>query len=72
MGVGEAAIVFWVRTTNRECAELQEAEGKEQHGSSTRTVQVRRANPTFRTRVSCTDRVRGFGSARGVSARRVR
>ena len=69
------------------CVELQEAEGKELHESSTRTVQVRRTNPTFRTRVSCTgrarekwfrtwvsytDRVRGFGSARVSSTGRVR
>ena len=49
------------------CAELQEAEEKEQHESSTRTVQVRRANPTFRTRVSWTGRAREkvvpYGSA---------
>ena len=56
--MGEAAFVFWVKNRDRECAELQEAEGKEQHGSLTRTVQVRRANPTFRTRVSCTSRAR--------------
>ena len=54
----KVAVEFWVKTCICECAELQEAEGKEQHGSSTRTVQVRRANPTFRTRVSCTGRAR--------------
>ena len=64
--------MFWAKNKDRESAELQEAEGKELHGSSTRTVQVRRANPTFRTRVSCTDRVRGFGSARVSSTGRVR
>ena len=36
---GEAAVEFWLKTSVRECAELQEAEGKELHGSSVRTVQ---------------------------------
>ena len=63
--------MFWVRTRDRECAELQEAEGKELHGSSTRTVQVRHANPTFRTRVSCTDRAREKVVPHGSAARTV-
>ena len=41
VGFGEAAVEFWVKSCVRECVELQEAEGKELHGSSTRTVQVR-------------------------------
>ena len=72
LSFGEAAFEFWEKSCVRECAELHEAEGKELHGSSTQTMQVRRANPTFRTRVSCTDRVRGFGSARVSSMGRVR
>ena len=39
LGFGEAAFEFWVKTCVRECAELQEAEGKELHESSTWTVQ---------------------------------
>ena len=39
MSFGEVALKFCVKTCVRECAELQEAEGKELHGSSTRTVQ---------------------------------
>ena len=54
----EVAFVFWVKNRDRECAALQEAEEKEQHGSSTRTVQVRHVRYFFRTRVSCTDRAR--------------
>ena len=86
LGFREAAFVFWVKNRDRECAELQEAEEKEQHGWSTRTVQVRRANSTFLTRVSCTgrarekwfrtglntDRVREFGTTRVPSTGRVR
>ena len=57
---------------DRECVELQEVEGKEQHGSSTRTVQVRRMNSTFRTRVSCTGRAREKQSARVFNTGHVR
>ena len=39
MSFGEVALKFWVKTCVRGCAKLQEAEGKELHGSSTRTVQ---------------------------------
>ena len=63
--------MFWVRTRDRECAELQEAEGKELHGSSTRTVQVRHANPSFRTWVSYTGRAREKLAQHGSPARTV-
>ena len=45
---------------------------KELHGSSARTVQVRRVNPTFRTRVSCTGRAREKQSAWVFNTGRVR
>ena len=59
MVLGEAAFVFWVKNRDRECAELQKAEGKELHGSSTRGMSVRRATFIFRTRgvLLNTDRV---------------
>ena len=56
MGFGEAAFKFWEEIRDRECAELQEAEGTELHGSSTRTVRVRRVCSSFCTRGSSTDR----------------
>ena len=38
MSFREAAFELWVKTCVHECAELQEAKGKELHGSSARTV----------------------------------
>ena len=58
MGFKEAAVEFWEKTYVCECAELQEAEGKEQHGFSTRTVRERHVRYFFRTRVICTGRAR--------------
>ena len=86
LGFGEVAVEFWVKSCILEWAELQEAEGKEQHGSSTRTVQVRHAfllpytgqlhrpckRESVSARVSCTDRVRDIGLARVLSTGRIR
>ena len=71
MGFEEVAVEFWVKTCICECAELQEAEGKEQHGFSTRTVRERRVRYFFRTRVSCTGRAREKQSARVFNTGRV-
>ena len=76
IGFWWSAFEFWVKTRDREWEELQEADEGKQHGSSTRTVQVRRVRYFFRTRVSCTGRVRCLAShgssTRAVQERRVR